>query len=229
MRRIMGSLYENEADVVLDTLRVLTTTPGVRRVAVDDQWDQFNGQLSAEWGVDCVRAVGGVTVQGQTLYPDFLCEMTDAFADATGIRVMVIEAKSGVHPCEMRPVAQACNYAHGTLRSGRPVDVAILLPVDMRFRNESSARAEILAHHCGVWYGQLFRHRGGGQFRFADGSVSVFGDENEPAAFRFDQPDGPAIACETTIAGGSMKTRLLFTPTETIVTPRLCRRKRGSR
>lgn len=222
-----GSHYESEADVALDVLSVLCLAPGVRRIAVDDQWDQLDARMRSERDIYGVREVGGVLMQGRRLYPDVICEMDDDFANATGIRILVLECKSAVYPHETKPVAQACDYARSTTHKGRPVDAVILLPVRLAWHTESTRQTERLAHHSGVWYGQLDRHRGSGVYTFRDGAVSIGSDHKPPS--RVYQPDGPAISCNTSLHGGNYTTRLLFTQTETIAVPRFCRRKRGSR
>jgi hypothetical protein len=227
MRHAYGSRYESEAAVALDALRVLSCAPGVSRIAIDDQWRQLNDRDHSDLDIHGVRAAGGVILQGRRLYPDVMCEMDDDFAAATGIRILVVECKAAVHPSDTRSIAQACDYARSTTHRGRAVDAVILLPVDLKWHREGTRQAELLAHHSGVWYGQLYKHNGGGHFSFRDGAVSIGSDRKPPS--RVYQPDGPAIACETMVHGGNYTTRLLFTETETIVVPRFCRRKRGSR
>ena len=227
MRQLFGSKYDSEASVALDALHVLSLAPGVQRVAIDDQWDQLDARSRNEHAIYSVREIGGVLLQGRRLYPDFVCEMDDAFADATGIRILAVECKRKIYPSDTQSVAQACDYARATLSSGRPVDAVILLPVDLKWHREGTRQAELLAHHSGVWYGQLHSHDNYAEFSFRDGAVSIGSDRKPPS--RVYQPDGPAIACETMVHGGNYTTRLLFTETETIVVPRFCRRKRGSR
>jgi hypothetical protein len=227
MRDPTGSRYDSEAAVALDALHVLSRAPGVSRLAVDDQWDQLDALYDSRVAIHGVRAVGGVILQGRRLYPDMICEMDDEFAAATGIRILVVECKASVDPSDTRSIAQACDYARSTTHSGRAVDAVILLPVDLRWHREGTRQAELLAHHSGVWYGQLHRPGNCGVFSFRAGAVSIASDREPPS--RLYQPAGVAISCETLVHGGNYTTRLLFTETSTIVVPRFCRRKRGSR
>jgi len=227
MRHAYGSRYESEAEVALDALRVLSLAPGVSRIAIDDQWDQLDARYRSDLDIYGVREVGGVILQGRRLYPDMICEMDDDFTAATGIRILVIECKAAVDPSDARSIAQACDYARSTLHSGRAVDAVILLPVRLEWHQEGTRRTELLAHHSGVWYGQLHRDGDCGEFDFRSGAVSIGSDHAPPS--RVYQPAGPAIACETSVHGGNYTIRLLFTETNTIVVPRFCRRRRGSR
>ena len=227
MRDPTGSRYESEAAVALDAVEVMSNAYGVSRIAIDDQWDQIDARYDSYRPIYGVREVGGVILQGRRLYPDMICEMNDDFAAATGIRILVVECKAVVEPSDTRSIAQACDYARSTLHSGRAVDAVILLPVDLKWHREGTRQAELLAHHSGVWYGQLHKPNGRGQFSFRDGAVLI-GSDRKPPSFVYQQ-DGPAIACETMVHGGNYTTRLLFTETATIAVPRFCRRKRGSR
>lgn len=227
MRQLFGSEYDSEASVALDALHVLSLAPGVQRVAIDDQWDQLDARSRNEHSIYSVREIGGVLLQGRRLYPDFVCEMDDAFADATGIRILAVECKRKIYPSDTQSVAQACDYARATLSSGRPIDAVILLPVDLHWHTKSTRHAELLAHHSGVWYGQLHSPNSYAEFSFRDGAVSI-GSDRKPS-HSMNKPNGPAIACETAVGGGNTTTRLVFTETDTIAVPHLCRRKRGSR